>query len=93
MLSNRLKKLQSIGFISKQKGTINKKSIYYLLEQKGIDTFPILIEMSLFSTKHYFDHLGLTHTKDARTKIAKDKIGYTKELTLNYKRFVKTLSI
>ena len=34
MLSNRLKKLQSIGFISKQKGTINKKSIYYLLEQK-----------------------------------------------------------
>jgi len=93
MLSNRLKKLQNIGFISKQKGTINKKSIYYLLEQKGIDTFPILIEMSLFSTKHYFDHLGLTHTKDARTKIAKDKIGYTKELMLNYKRFVKTLSI
>jgi DNA-binding HxlR family transcriptional regulator len=93
MLSNRLKKLQNIGFISKQKGTINKKSIYYLLEKKGIDTFPILIEMSLFSTKHYFDHLGLSRTKDARTKIAIDKIGYTKELMLNYKRFVKTLSI
>ena len=30
MLSNRLKKLESMGFISKQKGTINKKSIYYL---------------------------------------------------------------
>ena len=29
MLSNRLKKLESIGFISKQKGTVNKKSNYY----------------------------------------------------------------
>ena len=31
MLSNRLKKLEGMGFISKQKGSVNKKSIYYLL--------------------------------------------------------------
>ena len=60
MLSNRLKKLESIGFISKQKGKINKKSIYYLLEKRGFDTFPIMIEMAIFTTKHFFDHLGTT---------------------------------
>jgi len=93
MLSNRLKKLESIGFISKQKGTINKKSIYYLLEKRGLDTFPIMIEMAIFTTKHFFDHLGITYTKDVKKRMLKDKLDYTKELILNYKQFVRLQTI
>lgn len=93
MLANRLKKLDGLGFITKNKGEKNKKNIYYLLESKGIDAFPIMIEMALFSTKHFYDHLGTTYTKDVRTKMVKDKIGYTKEMILNYKNFVRNLSI
>lgn len=93
MLSNRLKKLEDLGFISKNKGQKNKKNIYYLLEPRGIDVFPIMIELSIFSTKHFFDHLGATQIEDVRTKVLKDKVGYTEELILNYKNFVQTLSI
>jgi DNA-binding HxlR family transcriptional regulator len=89
MLSNRLKKLEAMGFISKQKGTINKKSIYYLLEKRGFDTFPIMIEMAIFTTKHFFDHLGTTYTGDVKKRMLKDKLDYTKELISNYKQFVR----
>jgi DNA-binding HxlR family transcriptional regulator len=54
MLSNRLKKLEGLGFISKNKGIKNNKNIYYFLEPRGIDVFPIMIELSIFSTKHFF---------------------------------------
>jgi len=47
MLSNRLKKLEELGFISKKEGIANKKSVYYLMEEKGIDAFPIMIEMAI----------------------------------------------
>jgi DNA-binding HxlR family transcriptional regulator len=93
MLSNRLKKLESMGFISKQKGTINKKSIYYLMQERGFDTFPMMIEMAIFTTKHFFDHLGNTYTKDVKARMLKDKQVYTKELITNYKNFSKKLVI
>ncbi len=93
MLSNRLKKLEGLGFISKNKGEKNNKNIYYFLEQRGIDVFPIMIELSIFSTKHFFDHLGPSQIKEVRTKALKDKTGYTKELIMNYKHFVRNVSI
>jgi DNA-binding HxlR family transcriptional regulator len=93
MLSNRLKKLEALGFVSKTKGSINKKSVYYLLEERGFDTFPMMIEMAIFTTKHFFDHLGNTHTKDVKARMLKDKLVYTKELITNYKNFAKKLVI
>jgi DNA-binding HxlR family transcriptional regulator len=89
MLANRLKKLEDLGFVSKTKGNLNKKSIYYLLEKRGLDTFPIMVEMAVFSSKHFFDHLGTTYTKDVKRRMLKDKLDYTKELILNYKQFVR----
>ena len=93
MLSNRLKKLESLGFISKNKGTKNYKNRYYFLEPKGIDTFPIIVELAIFSTKYFLDHLGTTYTKDSRTRMVTNKVAYTKEMIKNYKRFVKNTSI
>ena len=66
MLSNRLKKLEELGYISKNESITNKKNSYYLLEKKGMDTFPIMIEMAIFTSRHYFEHLGVTYTKEAR---------------------------
>ncbi|MEY4051301.1 MAG: transcriptional regulator [Chitinophagia bacterium] len=93
MLANRLKKLEELGFVSKIKGSFNKKSIYYLLEKKGLDTFPIMVEMAVFSSKHFFDHLGTTYTKEARTTMKKDRKGYITNLITNYKKFKKNLVI
>ena len=93
MLANRLKKLEELGFVSKTKGNHNKKSVYYLLEKRGLDTFPIMVEMAVFSSKHFFDHLGTTYTKEAKTIMKTDRNGYITDLVTNYKKFKKNLVI
>ena len=91
MLSNRLKKLEALGYISKKEGITNKKVSYYLLEKKGMDTFPIMIEMAVFTSKHYLDHLGITYTKEARTIMIKNRTEYISDLLKKYKKFKKNL--
>ena len=93
MLANRLKKLEELEFVSKTKGSLNKKSVYYLLEKRGLDTFPIMVEMAVFSSKHFFDHLGTTYTKEAKTIMKTDRNGYITDLVTNYKKFKKNLVI
>jgi len=93
MLSNRLKKLEELGFITKKVGIANKKSVYYLMEEKGIDAFPIMIEMAIFTSKHYIDYLGSTYTKEARGVMIKNKKEYIADLVKQYKRFKKALVI
>jgi len=93
MLSNRLKKLEELGFISKKDGIANKKSVYYLMEEKGIDAFPIMIEMAIFTSKHCIDYLGSTYTKEARGVMIKNKKEYIADLVKQYKRFKKALVI
>ena len=93
MLANRLKKLEELGFVSKTKGNLNKKSIYYLLEKRGLDTFPMMVEMAVFSSKHFLDHLGTTFTKEARSIMRTDRDGYISELVTNYKKFKRNLVI
>jgi DNA-binding HxlR family transcriptional regulator len=91
MLSNRLKKLEVLGYISKKEGITNKKVSYYLLEKKGMDTFPIMIEMAVFTSKHYLDHLGITYTKEARTIMIKNRKEFISDLLNKYKKFKKNL--
>lgn len=93
MLSNRLKKLEEFGFISKKAGISNKKNVYYLMEQKGIDAFPIMIEMAIFTSKHFFDYLGTTYTKESRGVMIKNKKEYIADLVKQYKRFKKDIVI
>ena len=93
MLSNRLKKLEELEFISKKVGVTNKKNVYYLMEQKGIDAFPIMIEMAIFTSKHFLDYLGSTYTKEARGVMIKNKKDYIADLIKKYKRFKKDIVI
>jgi len=91
MLSNRLKKLESAGFISRKNGEKNKKSVYYLLEDKGLETFPIMVEIALFTTDFYYDHLGDTYTGVVKTRMKNDKENYIKEMIDSYKEFKDNL--
>ncbi len=87
MLSNRLKKLESIGFLSRKKGEKNKKNVHYLLEERGLETFPIMVEIALFTTAFYYDHLGDTYTGVVKTRMKNDKENYIKEMIASYKEF------
>ena len=91
MLSNRFKKLVALGFLSKTKGKTNKKNIHYLLEEKGIETFPIMVEMAIFTTDFYYDHLGDTYTCVVKTRMKYDKENYIKEMMDGYRKFKEAL--
>ena len=84
-------KLENIGFITRAKGEINKKSVYYLLEKRGLDTLPLMVELMLFTTEFYYDHLGDTYTLDVQTKMKTDKAKYIRDVGLKYKEFQKSL--
>jgi DNA-binding HxlR family transcriptional regulator len=91
MLSNRLKKLESMGFLSRKKGEKNKKNVHYLLEERGMETFPIMVEIALFTTDFYYDHLGDTYTEVVKTRMKNDKETYIKEMIDSYKEFKDNL--
>lgn len=52
ILSSRLQSLEKEGIIHKKKDPEHKQKIIYLLTQKGIDLFPILIENARWSLKY-----------------------------------------
>jgi DNA-binding HxlR family transcriptional regulator len=91
MLSNRLKKLEVLGFLSRKKGKINKKNVHYLLEDKGVETFPIMVEIAIFTTDFYYHHLGDTYTGIVKTRMKNDKENYIKEMMDGYRKFKETL--
>ena len=91
MLSNRLKKLEELGFLSRKKGQTNKKHVHYILEDKGIETFPIMVEMAIFTTDFYYHHLGDTYTGIVKTRIKNDKEKYIKEIMDGYRNFKEAL--
>lgn len=91
MLSNRLKKLESLGFVNRQKGVLNKKNVHYILEDQGIETFPIMVELAIFSTDFFYDHLGDTYTKGVKTRMKNDKENYINEMTGSYRKFKENL--
>jgi len=93
MLSNRLKKLESLGFLSRKKGVVNKKNVHYLLEEKGMETFPIMVEIALFTTDFFYDHLGDTYTEVVKTRMKHDKDNYINEMIASYKTFKESLVI
>ncbi len=52
ILANRLQSLEEEGIVYKKKDPNHKQKIIYLLTQKGIDLFPILMENARWSLKY-----------------------------------------
>ena len=52
ILVDRLKKLKDAGFIEFTRNSDDKKIKVYSLTSKGIDLYPTMIEMALWSRKH-----------------------------------------
>ena len=66
ILSNRLKKLEKIGFIVKQKLPDNQKTNHYFLTEKGLSLTPIIIELALWSHHNIkpVDNQDIANVKD-----------------------------
>src|SRR5690606_27939553 len=75
ILANRLQMLEENGLIAKLEHPESKAKVLYKLTQKGIDLFPIMVEMNLWAEKH----LELTPERKAIIKeIKKNKEAYIK---------------
>jgi DNA-binding HxlR family transcriptional regulator len=66
VLSNRLKTLEKIGFIVKQKLPDNQKTNHYFLTEKGLSLTPVIIELALWSHHNInpVDNKDLANVKD-----------------------------
>lgn len=52
-LTNRLKKLETAGFIDRRTESVDKLSVTYKLSKSGIGLLPILDEIQAFAAKRY----------------------------------------
>ena len=66
ILSNRLKTLEKIGFIVKQKLPDNQKTNHYLLTEKGLSLTPVVVELALWSHHNVrpVDNQDMANVKD-----------------------------
>ena len=66
ILSNRLKTLEKIGFIVKQKLPDNQKTNHYFLTEKGLSLTPVIIELALWSHHNIkpVDNQDISNVKD-----------------------------
>jgi DNA-binding HxlR family transcriptional regulator len=66
ILSNRLKTLEKIEFIVKQKLPDNQKTNHYFLTEKGLSLTPIIIELALWSHHNIkpVDNQDISNVKD-----------------------------
>jgi len=58
-----------------------------------METLPFMVELMVFTTKFYYDHLGTTYTKDVKTRMKNDKENYMNEIIFNYKQFRRNIVI
>ena len=82
ILSSRLKNLTKYGFINAVKSPVNKKINFYYLEDKGIDLYPILHEMSKWCEYHLLSKTNKTVTIFSKDTIAIEQTNYRKFRTL-----------
>lgn len=59
ILSSRLKNLEASKIITRQPNPSDKRGHIYSLTESGKDLLPILIEMILWSARHYSDTLNI----------------------------------
>ena len=82
ILTSRLKDLKNSGFINFTKSPKNKKVKFYYLEDKGIDLYPIIYELSMWSERNLnkpFHPLSQKWFIDVEGKLAIDVIAESQE--------------
>ena len=91
ILTDRLNKLFSLGLIGYVKNPKNKKIKVYYLKDCGIELYPILYELSLWSKKNLdmkFHPLSVEWYEAIKEKDPKEVIS---DISLNYRTFRKEI--
>ena len=92
ILSQRLKWLKNHEILDFRYRKDNKKEKCYYLTNKGIDLYPVMSELMLWSAKNVNNEFN-DRGKDVIKKLKNDKQARIKEVTQNYKKIKSKLQI
>ena len=92
ILSQRLKWLKNHEILDFRYRKDNKKEKCYYLTNKGIDLYPVMSELMLWSAKNVNNEFN-DRGKDVIKKLKNDKKARIKEVTQNYKKIKSKLQI
>lgn len=79
LLSARLKYLESLEVITKNKLSTNKKENIYLLTKKGIDLAPLIMELVIWSDTYVRAHHAKMNHSDTTKMDKKEVIAFTQK--------------
>ena len=74
ILSNRLRNLEASNIIKRKPDPSDRRRHIYSLTESGKDLLPILIEMILWSAKHYSDTLDIPNDLVQKAKDDRDAL-------------------
>ena len=92
ILSQRLKWLKNNQILDFRYRKGNKKEKCYYLTDKGIDLYPVMSELMLWSAKNVDNEFN-DRGKDVIKKLINDKEGRIEEVTQNYKKIKTKLQL
>ena len=92
ILSQRLKWLKNHEILNFRYRKDNKKEKCYYLTNKGIDLYPVMSELMLWSAKNVDNEFN-DRGKDVIKKLINDKEGRIEEVTQNYKKIKTKLQL
>ena len=92
ILSQRLKWLKNHEILDFRYRKDNKKEKCYYLTNKGIDLYPVMSELMLWSAKNVNNEFN-DRGKEVIKKLKNDKQGRIEEVTQNYKKIKSKLQI
>ena len=92
ILSQRLKWLKNHQILDYRYRKDNKKEKCYYLTDKGIDLYPVMSEMMLWSAENLNNEFN-DRGKDVIKKLKNDKKGRIEEVTQNYKKIKSKLQM
>ena len=92
ILSQRLKWLKNHQILDYRYRKDNKKEKCYYLTDKGIDLYPVMSEMMLWSAENLNNEFN-DRGKDVIKKLKNDKKGRIEEVTQNYKKIKSKLQL
>lgn len=86
ILATRLQMLEANGIITKEEHPESKSKVLYKLTQKGIDLFPIMVEINLWADKY---STLPPERKEMVEEVKKDKEGFIQNTMTQMQKHIK----
>ncbi|HKK39716.1 MAG TPA: helix-turn-helix domain-containing protein [Cryomorphaceae bacterium] len=86
ILSVKLKLLEEVGIVTKNKLANNKKTNLYLLTEKGIALTPVIVELANWSDKHLRDSHPTIQNEGGMELLRDDKAAFANVLEKSYRQ-------